>query len=395
MYKLDQLIICYPEKDKYNRELFLVKNEDNGRFIKLGSREIRYLFDVHDTDYKTFIEDEIEEIDDNLKGILYDKFEEWGFLKGQKQTKIVNKENPDKLKKIVLFEFDADKIIKLVSPIYKMFYSKSGLILLLLMITFFVINAIVGITELAKGNVSTTAGISFGLKDVTITVILMLLNSLFHELGHAFVCRKYGGNVKKIGMLLYYLAPAFFCDVSEVYMLKSRKERGMVAAAGILANVFVAFLLLDVYLIFPNNEISFFLLSGGMLLGLSIYNLIPFLKFDGYWLLQAITGIDNLMEKSYFVLYLCIFRHKELTKINRSKFCKFNMALYGFVCLIFSEVFWVMIMISYSSYVNFNVYLDLIVKGILFVIIIIDAVNMIRNLKRIATKDYDRIITLI
>ena len=41
----------------------------------------------------------------------------------------------------------------------------------------------------------------------------------FHECAHGLTCKHFGGAVHRMGFMLVYLSPAFFCDVGEVYVL--------------------------------------------------------------------------------------------------------------------------------------------------------------------------------
>ena len=35
----------------------------------------------------------------------------------------------------------------------------------------------------------------------------------FHECAHGLTCKHFGGGVHRMGFMLVYLSPAFFCDV--------------------------------------------------------------------------------------------------------------------------------------------------------------------------------------
>lgn len=91
--------------------------------------------------------------------------------------------------------------------------------------------------------------IQFG--DVNIYIILgvlllLLLSSFVHEIGHASACRHFGVKHGGIGFGLYLTFPVFYTDVSEIWKLK-RTERIVVNMAGVY---FQLILLIPFFLIY-------------------------------------------------------------------------------------------------------------------------------------------------
>ena len=56
---------------------------------------------------------------------------------------------------------------------------------------------------------------------------------VLHELGHAVVCRHFGGECHQIGPMLLVFTPALYCDTSDSWMLPNRFQRAAVGLAGI------------------------------------------------------------------------------------------------------------------------------------------------------------------
>jgi putative peptide zinc metalloprotease protein len=61
-----------------------------------------------------------------------------------------------------------------------------------------------------------------------------------HELGHATATRAGGGEVHEMGVMLLVLIPVPYVDASSATVLRSRWARALVAAAGMLVEVFIA-----------------------------------------------------------------------------------------------------------------------------------------------------------
>jgi putative peptide zinc metalloprotease protein len=163
-------------------------------------------------------------------------------------------------------------------------YMIAGLVLCILTLeTYFIVDA--------------TMLISFGEVNLYVilgAVVLLLLSSFVHEIGHASACRyfrvKHGG----VGFGLYLTFPVFYTDVSETWKLK-RKERLVVNMAGVYFQLILLIPFFLLYFFTGNSVIKWFLLSVNI--GLLV-TLNPFFKFDGYWIVSDLLGVSNLRKKS-------------------------------------------------------------------------------------------------
>jgi putative peptide zinc metalloprotease protein len=129
------------------------------------------------------------------------------------------------------------------------------------------------------------------------TAAIMLVRGL-HELGHALVCRHFGGECRELGLQVTLFVPFPYCDVSDSWLWPDRWKR--MAAAG--AGMGVEFLLAGVAAMiwsctFPGLLHSFCL---NVMLLCSLNTLLvngnPLLKYDGYYLLSDLCGVPNLSE---------------------------------------------------------------------------------------------------
>ena len=122
-----------------------------------------------------------------------------------------------------------------------------------------------------------------------------------------------------MGLLLYYFIPCFYCDVSSVYTFKNKRHRALVAVSGILANLFISVLAIFTAIVLSWFGIYWYLLLyvGIMGIFICIYNLIPFVKFDGYWLLVSLLGLDNLMDKAVILAYTSAVSYTHLDVYKR------------------------------------------------------------------------------
>jgi putative peptide zinc metalloprotease protein len=144
-----------------------------------------------------------------------------------------------------------------------------------------------------------TATMSVYFGDVNVYVIpgvlvLLLLSSFIHELGHASACRHFNIRHGGVGFGLYLTFPVFYTDVSETWKLK-RKERMLVNIAGVYFQLIMLIPFFAVYFLTGSPVVKWFLLTVNI--GLLI-TLNPFFRFDGYWIVTDLLGVSNLRQKS-------------------------------------------------------------------------------------------------
>jgi len=130
--------------------------------------------------------------------------------------------------------------------------------------------------------------------------LALVLSKLLHELGHAYFCRKYGGEVHTLGVMLLVFTPVPYVDVTSSWSLRSRRQRIMVGMAGMIVEVFLAAICAMIWArTGPGamNAITYnimFITSVSTLL----FNLNPLLRFDGYYILTDLIGMPNLAQRS-------------------------------------------------------------------------------------------------
>ncbi|MCC3476361.1 MAG: M50 family metallopeptidase [Microcoleus sp. PH2017_15_JOR_U_A] len=147
---------------------------------------------------------------------------------------------------------------------------------------------------------------------LTFVLLIMIVVGL-HELGHAFTLKHYGGVVPEMGLLFLCLIPGCYTDTTEQYSLVRRKQRVFVVAAGVLVQVAIwAFSVWVWVLSKPNSgwHLASYLLMVATLVTV-VFNLNPLNKFDGYYLLVALTGINNLRSRS-FQFYDRLLRREQI-----------------------------------------------------------------------------------
>lgn len=133
--------------------------------------------------------------------------------------------------------------------------------------------------------------------------LAIIILKAIHEFSHAYIAKYFGAHVPIMGIAFIVLWPVAFCDVTDAWKIKSRKQRLGIALAGITSEaVLAAFALIGWCLTAPGilNSI-FFVTSSVSLVSTLAVNLNPSMRFDGYYILMDLWGIDNLQPRSFAV----------------------------------------------------------------------------------------------
>lgn len=121
-----------------------------------------------------------------------------------------------------------------------------------------------------------------------------------HELSHALAIRRWGGEVAEMGIAFLITLPAPYVDASAATGFRSRYQRALVSAAGIMTELTLAALAFWLWLASEPgllHDIAFVTAFLGSVSSL-LFNGNPLLRFDGYYLLTDMLDLPNLAARS-------------------------------------------------------------------------------------------------
>jgi putative peptide zinc metalloprotease protein len=142
-------------------------------------------------------------------------------------------------------------------------------------------------------------------------ILLTALVVTLHELGHAFTLKHYDRIVPEMGFMFMCFTPVAYTNTSDQYSLPKRRQRLFVVGAGILCQLTLAAIAFWGWNSSASGSwlsLTQYLLMMAALFTVAL-NLNPLAKFDGYYLAVALTGINNLKQRS-FQLYRDWFQLK-------------------------------------------------------------------------------------
>ena len=133
-----------------------------------------------------------------------------------------------------------------------------------------------------------------------------------HETSHGLVGKHFGATVEKMGFSLMYFAPSFFCDATQVLVTGGKWARIATDIAGIWLDLVVCFFATVVWWATPTGmpahdwAYKFMMVTG---IGVSLLNLNPLIKLDGYLIFCELVAEPSLKETSTAYVMAWTRRH--------------------------------------------------------------------------------------
>ena len=230
------------------------------------------------------------------------------FLENQRAEQAVsrksygNESRKSLFSKILFIKFKAfkpGKLLDRVTELYRPLHTGMGLFLQGLVILF-------GLILFANNYSHFTISLYqlYSVSTIFTIMVSFFILIVIHEFAHAVTCRIYGGQVNEFGFLLMYFQPCFYCDISDAWLFKKKRQRLAVTLAGPYSELLLLTLTLVVWrMTVPEtflHDVSQILVI--VIWVTAIFNLNPLIKLDGYYLLSDWLDIPNLRSKSFAYL---------------------------------------------------------------------------------------------
>ncbi len=220
-------------------------------------------------------------------------------LADQRQKRV--KKKTIDMGQLVIASWDPDTHISKLYNSVKFVYSRWFVCGVLGMFAIMAAVFISGWSEIWKDTVQYYTFTDKGAADLAEFWLLFCGLGFFHESAHAVTCKHFGGQVHNMGFMLIYFSPAFFADISEVYVYGSKWPRVAAIFAGIWVELMFCAAATVVWWGTPaGSPIHDFTYKVMLITGVAVVlmNLNPLIKLDGYYLLGELVGIPTIKENS-------------------------------------------------------------------------------------------------
>ena len=272
------------------------------------------------------------------------------------------------LEKILSFQYSFPHVDRTVTAVYRKFkwiFSKLIVILIALSLGVFFYEFYNQYVNFHIGDVLRKNAYNWWI--IIDYYAIMLFTVVTHEFAHALTCKKYGGQVNKMGIMLYYFQICAYADTSDAWLFKKRYKRILTALNGPLWSLFLASLclwgyyivtpiipgttsqihswlwhsgkdILGIHDVFPAGveQILIMIMTANLLV--SFFNLMPFAEMDGYYILSDLLNSPNIrmLSMGYVLNFFRRLFKKPPYPINPSNIIKkIGYTIYGILCLLF------------------------------------------------------------
>jgi putative peptide zinc metalloprotease protein len=140
--------------------------------------------------------------------------------------------------------------------------------------------------------------------NLLLLVLVYPLLKAVHELSHGLTTKKWGGQVYEVGLMFLVFMPVPYVDASGSTQFPIKQQRMLVAAAGVMTELFCAALALFIW-IASDSILVRDLCMNVMIIGAVssvIFNGNPLLRFDAYYVLSDWLEIPNLGSRASLYL---------------------------------------------------------------------------------------------
>ena len=130
--------------------------------------------------------------------------------------------------------------------------------------------------------------------------LVYLVMKSVHECAHALAVKRWGGEVHRVGISFLLLLPLPYVDASAAWGFADKRQRMLVGAAGILAELGLAAIAALVFSCTEPGVVKDLAYTAMVLGSVStlIFNGNPLLRYDGYYVLADAVEIPNLAPRA-------------------------------------------------------------------------------------------------
>ena len=130
--------------------------------------------------------------------------------------------------------------------------------------------------------------------------LTLIILKTFHEFGHAYACKHFGGHVPEMGAYLILFTPCAYVDATACWGFPRTRDRVIVCLAGMyVESIFAAIAALVWASTGPSliNSVAYnvIFLAGVVTV---LFNVNPLMRYDGYYVLSDLLGIPNLRARA-------------------------------------------------------------------------------------------------
>ncbi|MFT5133601.1 MAG: putative peptide zinc metalloprotease protein, partial [Gammaproteobacteria bacterium] len=150
-------------------------------------------------------------------------------------------------------------------------------------------------------NFISTFSYFFNIEGAAFYFIALVFIKIIHELGHAYTATRFGSKVASMGIAMMVMMPVLYTDTTDSWRLNSKRQRLLIGAGGMFAELYLAVIFTFLWSFLPDGLVrsaAFIIATTSWIMSLAI-NLNILMRFDGYYILSDLLGVENLQDRSF------------------------------------------------------------------------------------------------
>ncbi|MCC6531966.1 MAG: hypothetical protein IT531_05415 [Burkholderiales bacterium] len=192
--------------------------------------------------------------------------------------------------------FDPDRLLERLMPIVRPLWGAPALLLWLAIVAPALLLIPPNWSELSNG----VADRVFAVDNLIMIWLLFPLIKALHELGHGIAAKAGGGEVHDMGIMLLVLMPVPYVDATSSSLFRSKYERAVVGAAGMMVELVLAAIAFYIWLLAEPGTVRAVAFNVMLIAGITtvLFNGNPLLRYDAYYILADLIEIPNLASRA-------------------------------------------------------------------------------------------------
>jgi len=157
-----------------------------------------------------------------------------------------------------------------------------------------------GVSWINRHELITSFDANLNWETIFLAWVITIVVTTLHEFAHGLTCKRYGGEVREIGVLFMFFTPCFYCNVSDAWLIPEKSKRLWVTAAGGYCDLCLwAVAVLYWRITHQDTLINYVACVVMSVCGFrGLINMNPLMRLDGYYLLSDGLEIPNLRKRS-------------------------------------------------------------------------------------------------
>lgn len=192
--------------------------------------------------------------------------------------------------------FDPDRLITATLPLGNWLFTRAGFMVWMAIVAMALLLVGLHFAPLTQNMLDQV----LSTENLLLLGILYPLLKLIHEFGHGWAVKRWGGEVRELGVMFLIFIPTPYVDASAAGFFKDKRQRMLVGFAGMQVELLIAAIATFVWVMVEPGLVRAIAYNLMMIAGISavLFNGNPLLRFDAYHILADWLEMPNFGNRA-------------------------------------------------------------------------------------------------